>query len=434
MSAFSLRLLSSIGLRFYGQMIAVFSGILLARFLQPESYGRYALLITWVFLAANIARWGQDRLMSREIPLLIKRGAFEKVHGLWFSVRNRILVTSIGTACLLCLGILISLRSTEPSPILFGLICGFNVLLLPWLWVFSATVQASGATIRSQLPEFFYRPTVFIVLMGIWTIAGWQWKPEWVIAMQAIAYFIATLMAHRVHQETMDYWHVPRSLALSLKDNQEWKRSTPRLALISALYSAEWQIAVICSGSFDDLQTTGFLHLAIRAVALLSILQIALQYVINPEFSAAAENRQTMQREIFRLSHLMTLWLLPATISLFVCAPFLVTLLYGQSYAEVVPILRILIALRWVEWFFGPCGLTTVTLRHETLSIMSTLTMIGLMVILTSAFYHMGIAYPIGWAMLLSYFLQQAALAWNIWKRNQLIPSLPLKWICSLCR
>lgn len=347
-----------------GLLFAFLMNLAIGRLLGAEVMGIYYIAMSVVTIAAGISRLGLDHVMLRLLPFAWKNREKAQVSAILFTALALILASSalISTILHVILG-----RIPFSPEVHAGLETALPYLLAAifltaFVITFSSAIRAFGHAAQSILYQSVLVPAV--VLAGV--VVLWQSNIKTFAGLISVHVLALAVSAVLVVFTMLRYKII------------EWKvtKPTPSILLgpgiplmwVSIInISMEW-IDFLILGVWSDPASVGIYALCVRISLIISLILMAINTVIAPQFSLLY-----IKRELTQLSSLATKWTLIGTLATF---PLLLVIqifpgpvlqLFGRDFTEGVTILRILSIGQFINVATGSVGYLLMMTEHERL-------------------------------------------------------------------
>lgn len=330
-------------LKLLSVLVAFCSSIVFARALGAAEYGVFSFASAWVSLLVIVAGLGAPQLLIRE-------GArnTSALRGMQRLADRRSLIA--GTLCAAVL-VLMSFfpglgyeatvfLAAAPLPILLSL-GGLRQSLL----------QVCGWLVRSQWPSLLLMPMVTLSLcVVLWLLSGPVSAMQ--LMMGSVLGAVAALLANqwqyrRAMAAREECWQAPLRLA----------QGVPFMLLAGTYYLAS-RVDLIMLGFGSEARELGIYSVASRSAELLVFVSMASVTAMAPSFAQlhAAGDREQLQSLVKALGRRLVLLTLPPALIMFIFAPQLIQLLYGNHYVDGAVVLQILVVTQFIAVLGGPLG------------------------------------------------------------------------------
>ena len=304
--------------------------MLVARFLGVAGFGQYAFVAALIFLGNVATTFGTDTLLIREVARQLADDALVTA-ALWLQLMlstTWLIVVAIGAA-------VFGSQSTEVMAAL--LVYSLSLLPLAFYTVFTAVLRAHE---RMDLYLLLNMAVAFIQLGSAWWVLQASGTLLSLVTVLTVVQLIAAVFAG-----VLCYRGVP---AFNLKVNvarQEVLR-VARLAwpfaLLGVLAVIYQRLGVLMVSTLGTELQTGWYAAAARVIEPIKMLHFAVLGALLP----ALAQRTTLESVAARVFRRSWLFLLISSIAaaavIIALAPFIVTLLFGVSYALAAPVAQIL--------------------------------------------------------------------------------------------
>jgi O-antigen/teichoic acid export membrane protein len=305
--------------------------VLIARYLGPDNQGQLGYALAFAGLFSVVANLGVDSLIVRE--LLATPEDRESVLGTAFVLK---LLGGICTliACVVSIAIV---RSDDPTTIWFvGIIAAATVFQAFDVTdgYFQSQVQ-SKYTVMAQAPVFLALSLLKVGLV-VWQapLAAFAWVSLADIALASLA--VAVMFRARVQPWSRWRFSIERAKAL-LRDS--WP-----LALSAAVSMLFLRIDQVMLGQMLGDEEVGTYMVAVRIAEILMVASITIYSSTLPSILEAERLDENLFYErLQKLYNLMVFIGYAAAIPITLCSDWIITTMFGESYARAAPMLTALV-------------------------------------------------------------------------------------------
>lgn len=404
-------------------------GAWVARYLGPTRFGIYNYALAIVALFTPLVALGLKDIVIRDIVRVPED-------------KDEILGTTFGLqvfGSLLSLGLAIGIAQVTRSEnaltswlivILAGqfIFQGFSVTLNYW---FNSQVQAKYIVWANNIALFLYS----LVRIGLVLYKAPLTAFAWAALGQAVVFAVAMAAFFRVSGQRLFTWQVSFVRARKLLGNS-WPLLISALAIMVYL-----KIGQIMLGNMVDEKTLGIYSVAVRLTESWYFISAAIALSVFPTLvrSQKSDDEKVYQKRMQLYYDVVAGIAYLIVIPLVLMAPLLIQILFGPSYAESTPILRIYAwALLFV--FLGVARsrwlITEDMVRFNMLvTILGALTNIALNFVLIPKFGGLGAAWAVVISQAVSTYLSSilSKRLWPVFRQQSLSLLVPFR-IFSLKR
>lgn len=370
----------NIFLRVLSMLLALGSGVMLARLLGPEQYGTYTFVLSIIALLGLPTQGGVPTLVIRETAkyqhaqeynslkgLLRFSGTFVTLYSFLAIVIASIIVWNIWDS-----------TSEQTSSFLWAL------LLLPIIAlssIRSSTLTGLRKVVQGSLPEQIIRPLVVVSLLGMTILFEWNISASIAIQYTLLGAFMAFVIGVIL---------LMKSIPVEMKDAHPefhiklWVKSLLPLVLFSSLNIANSQIGVVFLGFYTSHEDIGYFRVAFQGASLLSFSLVALNAVLAPHIIRLYKDKDYDRlQKMLRIGARVTLGLtLPFFLTYIFFGDVFVRLLFGEEYLPALNLLIVMCIGQFISVAMGSVGLVLNMLNHEKETVRASLLSISLNVLL----------------------------------------------------
>lgn len=328
--------------------INVLNGIMIARFLGPEGRGEQAAIIMWPQFLAYCLTLG---IPSALVYYMKKKGEDQGTYyitALYMSV-------ILGSVAMVIGAVLIPFWMKDYSQNVIDF-AAWALVMTPIAMI--GTVNTAALQAREEFTLYSisrYFPLVGTMLLLCGLIITGHFTP----IFSSVAYLLPVL--------PVAVW-ITFKLVSQYKVSQRNKLKSSRKILSYGIRSYGTDVAGTFSGYIDQILVVGLLSpasLGLYVVSLnlskiVNMIQNAITSVLFPKASGLEQSEAIqLTFKVYRISTLVTIFV---GIGVFIVAPYLLILLYGKSFADAIPVFRILIfqtAIASLSWILSQGFMST---------------------------------------------------------------------------
>lgn len=344
------------------------AGILLARFLGPAELGVYALVISSVTLAGQVASLGLGEFVTREVAKFQVRGEWDLLRGV---IKTSFQWTSWASVAIATVALIIG-RTGAGIPRLQWPLLAMAALIIPFTAINllrSAVLRGLHLVILADTPDLGLRSFLLLglAIIGYLTVghAGATYAVSFQFAAITAAYIFGLWLMRAKVTALVPHSH-------SRSTPKQWLRQAFFFFGFNSLGQIEGQIALFILGYLGSAYQAGLYQPAIQASAALLLGLTAVNIPLRPKvFSAWATGEQTeVQRLITQGGKVSTAFALAAAIVLLPFAKAL-TLLYGPDFAAAAAPIRLLAVGQLVSAMCGSSGLVVIAAGKQKIAMLA---------------------------------------------------------------
>ena len=329
-------------LRAGGMVLALITGILLARELGAAGYGTYSWAFAWATALAISAALGVDQLLVREGGIARDRGEWGRLRGLLGSALGWVAgVSALGVVAAAAVIVLgadgIDARRT-------ALLVALPILPLAAVSaVTQGTLLGLGRTAAALAPATFGRQVAFLALVAIALAAGGL-SAAGAVGLQLAATFaaaVAALVLTRRALTEMTPRSAPRAEPASARD---WMRVSLPMGATTMFLVLDAQIGLLVLGTIGSSPiSAGLYAAALQCMAPFVLLLAAARLPLGAAMArlGAAGEREQMQRRL-RTATRVVAAASAAMAALLFLVPGPILGLFGDHFSSGATALRIL--------------------------------------------------------------------------------------------
>lgn len=349
-------------LKVAGAGLSFIAALLLARLLGAAGYGIYSYSLAWVGLLAVPAGLGMQPLVLRLVASHRARSEWGLLRGILHRSGQLVLVSScVVTAAAAATAPFLVSGASALATFRLGL------LLLPLVALGqarAAVLQGLERILSGQLPDLVLRPLVFLGFV----LAASLSPHRALSAPEAMVYQLLAAMAALLFVAVSAHRRLPpeaRSAAPEYR-TRSWIQGARRLLLLALIHALNGQADLLVLGCFEDPATVGVYAAAVRCVAPLGFIVIALDAAFAPVIARlhAIGDRRRLEEEVIRTARAALALALAAAFVILLCGRPLLSL-FGSGFERGLGALSILCLGQLAATGAGSVGTLLLMTGHE---------------------------------------------------------------------
>ncbi|MGR5269930.1 flippase [Vibrio astriarenae] len=381
---------STASLQLLGRVISIISGVILARLLGPENFGRYSFVMAIVAIAILPAIAGLPQLIIREVAIYRQNKAYNYLNG--FLIWTKRYIYTLSFFSIVLLGAAVYLGSWDDN---IGMLIVIAFVLIP----LKALLARQGAIFNAfqfsslaQLPINIVAPLFFLIILVATWFFGVDIKAEMTMAFQGVSHFLALFVCLALLSSYVDK-HQKVSNELKF-DTYQWKKSLLPLTMVMVITTLNNELATVFLGFLGDESEVGYFRVAMQASMLFLISLQSINAITAPQIARMyrAGNKDDAQLLLTRSVRLGCLFSLPLMLFLCFFSDELVILLFGNEFLPASNLIRLLLLGQGVNVCTGSAGMVLnmtgnekYTLKVQILSVAILIAMLSILVPLYGA-------------------------------------------------
>ncbi|MGR5120703.1 flippase [Vibrio astriarenae] len=381
---------STASLQLLGRVISIISGVILARLLGPENFGRYSFVMAIVAIAILPAIAGLPQLIIREVAIYRQNKAYNYLNG--FLIWTKRYIYTLSFFSIVLLGAAVYLGSWDDN---IGMLIVIAFVLIP----LKALLARQGAIFNAfqfsslaQLPINIVAPLFFLIILVATWFFGVDIKAEMAMAFQGVSHFLALFVCLALLSSYVDK-HQKVSNELKF-DTYQWKKSLLPLTMVMVITTLNNELATVFLGFLGDESEVGYFRVAMQASMLFLISLQSINAITAPQIARMyrAGNKDDAQLLLTRSVRLGCLFSLPLMLFLCFFSDELVILLFGNEFLPASNLIRLLLLGQVVNVCTGSAGMVLnmtgnekYTLKVQILSVAILIAMLSILVPLYGA-------------------------------------------------
>lgn len=322
-----------------GKLLQVAVGIALARLLQPEGYGVYALSIAFSFVVVRVVNLGWPITVNRLLPRYQAEDDLSSFKGVIVSAIVTILATCSIAGLVVAASWGLADQSLATKTIVMS-VCAI-VPMLAFRTLLKNLLAALQAPKRGLALEDLIPATAVLIWIGVLHTYQESITP----LSAAIAYALASLLSIAIGI----LWLIsllPKNLRQTTAsfDLKPWLQSSATTMWGQAARLLVNRADIIMLGALSTLEATGLYAVALRICQLLTIPSMTIQTFIAPNVSdAEAKGDGERSRSLFRLSLLFAVAsALPLAAAFSYWREPLITVAFGNDFLPAASVILVL--------------------------------------------------------------------------------------------
>lgn len=348
----------------------------LARLLGADLFGVYNFAMAWVLLLVVPALFGLDRLLIRNLSVMLAREQWGQIRGVLHFGRTATLITALIFALVVALFAWITYDLTGKPALLkakhtdfadTALITLFIALILLPLRAMLLTQQSAMQGLRhvvfGQLPEQIILPAVFLVLIGGGVLLGVLDTPELAMSLHIVAAIIA-LACSGMQMRCVIPLRVRRAEPEFV--TRDWVGSAFPMALTRGLVTFNVQADALLLGGLASAEAVALFTTASQGAGLLTLVLVSVNAALGPMMAQlhAEKDHEQLQRVVTQSALLVLLLSLPLALIFLIGGRFYLGL-FGSAFKEATAALTILVVGQVFNAGTGSVGLLLMMTHHE---------------------------------------------------------------------
>ena len=404
--------------------IALFSQVLMARWMGGFEYGIFVLVWTTMLILGNLACLGFHTSIVRYIPEYRERGALAELRGVMTASRASVLATSSVFAAVGLGGIWLfsdAIESYYVVPFYLGIVCLPMIALSDTL---EGTARANSWAMLALAPIYLLRPILILAMMGGAILAGYAPDARSAMTVAIVATWATTLFQFIsiVPVTAREVGHVRPAFRM-----REWVLVSLPIFLIEGFFFMLTNADVLMVGWFMQPNDVAVYFATVKTLALVHFVYFAVKAGVAQRYAQYAHGDNREQLGVFaRETVTWTFWpsLAMGAAVLVIGKPML--MLFGPGFDAGYPLLFVLVAGVVARASVGPAeSLLTMSGNQNVCAMVYGATLainVVLNVILIPIMGLWGAAVATAIAMA----CEAAMLSFTVWRRLGIVMFVPL--------
>ncbi len=355
----------SFGLIIFNTAATLITSILLARIMGVADFGIYALAVATVTLLGIPAILGFDRLVVRDVAVFLSQGSEGLARGLMRRSQQVTIGISLALASVAAVVAWLT-ASGGLSPTLLALLAGLAAL--PFLAggrVIQAALMGLHHVIIGQSPELFFRPLVFLALVGV----VFATSPLTLDAPVVVSLHGLSLAAAFALSALLLRSRTPKSVrrARPVYQTRAWILGALSLAFLSAASILNSQTGVVILGAFDSAEGAGLYAVAQRGALLIAFPLMAVNSALAPTAARlwAVGDVERLQRLVTVSARALLLVSLPLALAFVAFGREILSIAFGPEFGSADSALSILALAQLANAAAGSVGILLIMTGNQ---------------------------------------------------------------------
>lgn len=341
-------------LQLVGRGLGVITGVIFARVLGPEEFGRYSFVVSIIALLTLPAIAGIPQLIIRETSRYRVDAEYGLLLGMWRWATQYTLIICIGS---ILVALALIWAGYWPESISHLMLIG--IVLIP----FKGMLPRLGASINglqrpelAQLPMVILAPLIVLVAIAISYVNDVQVTPSLLLKLQVLTHVVAVVLSMCLLK-----WLVKQ---LNIKGQpryakREWRSALLPFTILTVVGTMNNELATVFLGFLGNEEAIGYFKVAMQGITLLALGLQAVNTVSGPRIAGMYKQgkiseTQAVLKQSVKLSVFSSV---PFALLLIFFGDSLVTLLFGEAYLPAAELLTILCIGQIVNVSMGSVGL-----------------------------------------------------------------------------
>jgi O-antigen/teichoic acid export membrane protein len=352
-NSFVKRFLSTAGLQILSKGLIAISGVVFARYLGPEEFGRYSYIMSIILIVSLPVSAGLPNLLIREIATYQLNKDWGLLSGvISWSLRYIFKVSSLMIVLMLII-FYMEVFNKGVEELLW-----FSLCLIPITGLLTyqgAILNGLRRPVLSLLPAQILSPIIKLLLVLFLITLGVSFRSKELILITIIAttsaFLLSLILLTIVKKKEV-------KKAQNIYNKKSWNSSLLPFALIVIISTFNTELAVFFLGLLGNVEAVAYFKVAMQATILITLGLSSINTVIMPNIARYFKQGdiQKTQELLTKSVNLSVLVSLPILLALVVFGEFIINLLFGPEYISAYPILVILCIGQLVNVFMGSVG------------------------------------------------------------------------------
>ena len=331
-------------------MAATFAfGVLLARLLNPQGFGTYGIIVAIALVLSVVGQFGLQTVGMREISVALAQQRWGELRGYVGNFFMVVLGMSAALAALwaaivLAFPTLLGPQDANLAGVLLVPIFALTVLV-------SAELRALDRIVTGQALEILIRPAIMCVLLVGLVMVQWTLTPAIAVGVLAVSGAGALAVGLVWLRSAVP---LPARRAQTVSPHG-WRGAAIALAAVDMLKQLDVTYGILLLGALSSEAEAGYFRVALSTIIFVAMPLSIFNVVLAPSLA-----RLHSEGDRRRLQHIMTISAatmfatsVAALLLIAFAGKFLITWVFGESYAPSWLPLLLLTAAQAINGFFG---------------------------------------------------------------------------------
>ncbi|WP_282150314.1 oligosaccharide flippase family protein [Vibrio diabolicus] len=418
------KFLGTAGVQIFASSLSMLMGIVLARLLGPEEFGRYSFILSLIAIAVIPTIAGMPQLIIREVANAQLDKRWGELKGI---LRWAIgYIVSISIVVILGLICAIELKWITSD---IGNLLWVGLLLVPIRGLLSrqnALLNGLRHPVLAQLPQSVLISILALSIVGFLYLSGKRLDAYILLQVQVISGLISLVISiYFIFLKT------PKEVLCSSAEYKvkQWHKTLLPFSLLTIIGTMNNELASIFLGFYGMESSIAYFKVAMQGVAILALGQTAVNAISAPNIARQykAGDMNGVQNTISQSVQLSALFSIPICLVLIFFGERIIDVLFGSDYSQASGLLTILCLGYIVNVLSGSVGLILQMTGNEKRSLLalifSFILGLVLLIILIPKYQEYGAAISVSISMI----VWNVIMAIQVYKITNLRPWLTVK-------
>ena len=334
--------------------VVVVSNILLTWWLGDVIFARYSFVISWVQLLTNIALFGLQDYVLKELGVLAMQPTDRP---LAVSLVRQVLGNSLLMACLLAFLLVaaaFSLQNGQLHENRYAILVGApTILLFVYIFQLQAIVRTWRTAVWSLLSEKLVRPFFVCLVAGFFfsikqsptVVAGVGWAT---LCTLLAAVFSTFVLFYKTNLTPHDIWRKPeKKFQINRKEQLDF-------LLLSIIGIAYIRIDTLFLGELGYIDDVGVYNVATRFTDLIGFAMQTLSFVLTATYALYYKNKEftNLQTLVTQSNRIIFAITVPLFIAIVVFGKFFLGI-HSEGFIRGYPVVLVLGSVQLISAFCG---------------------------------------------------------------------------------
>ncbi|CAH6904365.1 Polysacc_synt_C domain-containing protein [Vibrio chagasii] len=376
--------LGTASLQLIGRGLAVITGVIFARVLGPEEFGRYSFVISIIALLVLPAIAGIPQLIVRETSRYRVDQEYHLLLGMWKWATRYSLIICMGS-----MFVALALIWLDYWPESISHLMLIGIVLIPFKGILSrlgASINGLQRPELAQLPMVILAPLIVLVAIAISYVNNVQITPSLLLKLQILTHVVAVVLSIFLLNWLVNQLNIKGKPSYA---KREWQSSLLPFTILTVVGTMNNELATVFLGFLGSEEAIGYFKVAMQGITLLALGLQAVNTVSGPRIAGMykqgkVDQTQVLLKQSVKLSVLSSV---PFAIVLIFFGELLIKFLFGEAYLPAAELLTILCIGQIINVCMGSVGLVLNmtgnekrTLRAQFITLILTVILLGALI------------------------------------------------------
>lgn len=348
--------LGSIVIKFSSKIISLVTVVVLANVLGASDFGVFVFIIALIGLLSMPAQLGLSNLVMKVTSAELVSRDWSAIKGVW-RWSTRLSLASSSIIVLVAVAISVGFVESINDKLFYGFLVSLPlVFFVPLSNIRGGALRGLHLVNLGQFPEQIIRPGLFLVLVALSVLFGYESSVEAAIAMSVTAAAVAFVSGQFLLSR-----YTPNAVRSTKPDYSSWRSWLYAAIPLSLTEGASLIMAntdSVMLGMFSTSSAVGVYKIAVQGAVLIAFVMDALSMVVAPYFSKlhASDKKYELQKLVSYTCLASFVFALFAFLFFVIFGELLLEVLFASDFSFAYIPLLILSVSHLVSSWVGPVG------------------------------------------------------------------------------